>query len=184
MFRNTKKGFTLIELLVVVSIIGIMSSIVLSVLNDARAKAEDASRTRTIEEYKKAINLVYDKTGEYPDTGNTTMVYCVGDADSNNLCGTTVISTGFNLQSILPSVNTALSEFLPTLSPLPQKPTYTNTFYGIEGIQYKCTNRTGGICSKFVIQWTLNDLNFCREGSLAVNIVNSFLGDACSYTFE
>lgn len=41
--KNFKKGFTIIELLVVVAIIGLLSSIVLASLNDARTKANKAA---------------------------------------------------------------------------------------------------------------------------------------------
>ena len=39
---HTNRGFTLIELLVVVSIIGLLSSIVLASVNNARLKSKDA----------------------------------------------------------------------------------------------------------------------------------------------
>ncbi len=50
-----KKGFTLIELLVVISIISLLSSIVFSSLQDARARARDAQRISDMKQYQVAI---------------------------------------------------------------------------------------------------------------------------------
>jgi len=69
MFKQThKKGFTLIELLVVISIIGLLSSVVLSSLSVARSKGRDAQRIRDLTELRKALALYYDRNGSYPDT--------------------------------------------------------------------------------------------------------------------
>lgn len=61
-----RSGFTLIELLVVISIIGLLSSIVLSALNTTRAKTRDAQKVQALEEVQKALTLYYYDKGNYP----------------------------------------------------------------------------------------------------------------------
>jgi general secretion pathway protein G len=55
----SKKGFTLIELLVVISIISLLSSIVISSVNSARAKGRDTAKVRTLQEVRNALQLYY-----------------------------------------------------------------------------------------------------------------------------
>ena len=62
-------GFTLIELLVVIAIIGILSSVVLVSLNQARGKARDAERVSNLRTVEKALALYWLDNFAYPDTG-------------------------------------------------------------------------------------------------------------------
>jgi prepilin-type N-terminal cleavage/methylation domain-containing protein len=70
MIKNTRghaKGFTLIELLVVIAIIGILSSVVLASLNQARAKSRDARRIADLKQIQTALELYYDaNSSAYP----------------------------------------------------------------------------------------------------------------------
>jgi general secretion pathway protein G len=62
------KGFTLIELLVVVAIIGVLATIVLSSLSEARARARDAKRLADIKTIQTALEVYNLDNGTYPTT--------------------------------------------------------------------------------------------------------------------
>jgi len=67
------KGFTLIELLVVVSIISLLSSIAITSLNGAKAKARNSTRLQNIVQLRNAFNLGLSSANSYsyPDIGNS-----------------------------------------------------------------------------------------------------------------
>ena len=64
--NKSKKGFTLIELLVVVAIIGLLATLSIVALNNARARARDARRVADIKQIQTALELYYNDLGSYP----------------------------------------------------------------------------------------------------------------------
>jgi prepilin-type N-terminal cleavage/methylation domain-containing protein len=61
-----KKGFTLIELLVVIAIIGILSTLAIVALQNARQKARDAKRVSDVKQLVTALELYYGDQTAYP----------------------------------------------------------------------------------------------------------------------
>jgi len=59
------KGFTLIELLVVVSIIGVLATVVLTALGDARTSAKISKSKMEMNQIVKAITIAQGETGDY-----------------------------------------------------------------------------------------------------------------------
>ena len=66
MRKYKNKGFTLIELLVVIAILGLLMSIVLASLNNARKKTRDARRLSDMRQILLALELYYDSNNQYP----------------------------------------------------------------------------------------------------------------------
>lgn len=71
--NSDTRGFTLIELLVVIAIIGMLSSVILASLNNARAKARDAKRTASIRQIQTALELYYDTNGYYVSSADVVL---------------------------------------------------------------------------------------------------------------
>ena len=68
---KSRAGFTLIELLVVIAIIGLLASVILIALSDARQKARVATRVADLNQITKALELYYADNGSYPNTFGT-----------------------------------------------------------------------------------------------------------------
>jgi type II secretion system protein G len=65
-----RRGFTLIELLVVISIIGLLSSIVLASIKDARLRAEYRATQQGFRSIANALELYRSENGFYPQANN------------------------------------------------------------------------------------------------------------------
>jgi len=64
--RSRRAGFTLIELLVVIAIIGLLSTLAVVALNNARLKSRDAKRISDIKQIQTAVELYYNDANAYP----------------------------------------------------------------------------------------------------------------------
>lgn len=60
-------GFTLIELLVVVAVIGMLASVIVVGLGNARIKSRDARRLSDVQQIRSALDLYLNQGGGYPD---------------------------------------------------------------------------------------------------------------------
>ena len=69
--KRAEAGFTLIELLVVIAIIGVLSSIVLASLNNARQKSRDVRRISDLKQIQLALELYFDANNKYPQASAT-----------------------------------------------------------------------------------------------------------------
>ncbi len=76
-WNMNKKGFTLIELLVVIAVIGLLVSIVLVSVNNARVKARDIGRLSDLRQMQTALEMYYDTVGEYPRYDGGGDVACI-----------------------------------------------------------------------------------------------------------
>ena len=61
-----QRGFTLIELLVVIAIIGLLSTLAIVALSNARQKSRDARRVSDIKQIQTALELNYNDANSYP----------------------------------------------------------------------------------------------------------------------
>jgi len=68
--RKYLKGFTLIELLVVITILGLLASIIMVSLGEARKSARDARRISEIKQVTNVLEQYYMDRGHYPDYSN------------------------------------------------------------------------------------------------------------------
>ena len=110
MYRSGKKyGFTLIELLVVVAIIGILATIVLSSLSDARVRARDARRIADMASIYDALVLYELDHGFAPVTNydiNRVQNY---DVSHDGEFLRFLVDDGYLPQMILDPVNTVIN---------------------------------------------------------------------------
>ncbi|MDP1709393.1 MAG: prepilin-type N-terminal cleavage/methylation domain-containing protein [Candidatus Komeilibacteria bacterium] len=81
---SKNSGFTLIELLVVIDIIGLLSTLAVVSLNNARQKSRDAKRVSDIKQVQTSLELYYADKNGYPVSG---VALTLGGASAKLLSG-------------------------------------------------------------------------------------------------
>ncbi len=75
-----QKGFTLIELLVVIAIIGLLSTLAVVALNNARQKSRDARRISDVKQIQTALELYYNDQNAYPPIAGYAAGVCLSSS--------------------------------------------------------------------------------------------------------
>lgn len=83
-----KKGFTLVELLVTIGIIGILATVTVVSISNARAKARDARRLSEIKAIQTGLTLYQNENINFPDSQNVTLILGNGENEYRVLCFT------------------------------------------------------------------------------------------------
>ncbi len=141
MMKKNNKGFTLIELLVVIAIIGLLSTLAVVALGNARQKARDAKRLSDLKQMQTALELYYTDKTDYPVAANpitlgisdyacldgngfTTVALCaspyMGQVPADPLTAQSYVYTkGVNTYTITATLETAMNNLTGgiTLSP-------------------------------------------------------------------
>lgn len=86
---SSRQGFTLIELLVVIAIIGLLATMAMSALNNARVKARNVRRLTDLKQISTALEMYYNTNNSYPNSGgNWDGLYtCWGESSSDWIAG-------------------------------------------------------------------------------------------------
>ena len=97
MHKKTNCGFTIIELLVVMAIIGVLATVVLVSLTEARGRARDAVRLIELNQIEEALTQFFLEHGHWP-CENYNASQCPGQtANANGVIG----SGGAHINTLL-----------------------------------------------------------------------------------
>jgi len=141
-YLSRKQGFTLIELLVVIAIIGVLSTLAVVSLNNAREKSRDAKRVSDIKQTQTALELFFVDKNTYPVQGTTAAPLALGGATA------VVLSADGNFSNAAGKSGTVYMGIVPS-DPLTDQ---SYTYRSANADESDCTT---GTCVSYVINFTL-----------------------------
>lgn len=158
--QRKEKGFTLIELLVVISIIGLLASVILASLAQARTKGQNAARMEAIHQMDLAVQLYITANGHAPLLGiksGQLTPHCgqdhFGEIGPGNSDACVAVQTAAAGTAGATEWANLKSDLAPYMSKLPVDPCGTNCPAGLgyiyvapAAIYYECTT-SPSVCS-------------------------------------
>lgn len=67
LLKTKNRGFTVLELLIVIAIIGILTSVIMALVNNTKIKAENVKATLEIKNIRNAITMLENDTSKWPN---------------------------------------------------------------------------------------------------------------------
>lgn len=82
-----KKGFTLIEMLIVIAVIGVLASLTLPAINNARSKARDTRRIADLHSIRTVLETYVNEKATYPKDIYDSSIFNAGVIPNDPLGG-------------------------------------------------------------------------------------------------
>jgi len=149
-FCKKSAGFTLVELLVVIAIIGVLSTLAVVSLNNARAKSRDAKRVSDIKQIQTALELYFADLNTYPVQGTTAAKITLGGETA--LC--------LDEDAFVAACDAGGTTYM---GQVPSNPTPEGTAYLYHATDSAGADCTSGTCTSYIIDFTIEGV----VGSLA-----------------
>lgn len=151
--HSRQSGFTLLEMLVVLAIIGLVVSVGLAAMGEARLRARNAQRIEHIQTYAKATELYFVNAGAFPQAAAPTTNHCLG-MNSGETCWAGSMSGD---DSLVTKFSGVVNGSLPEGDP---------GGLGRDGYLYTCTNSS---CDGYDLKFMLEGVNQSCGPGLTIN---------------
>lgn len=148
-FSDSEKGFSLLELLTTITIIGLITTIILNSLTNARAKGQDSALIASAQQLTKAFELFLSDHGRYPYDGmNTNNCQLGGGSVTGAYCIFRPITPAYETLANTANINAIITSLGPYAARLPEILTGANGITRTMNVFIFDNNFTPNLCFK------------------------------------